>query len=50
MKRETMKEIFNQHTSEAKRQLGASLKAVVFYGSCAREDYDNESDIDMLVL
>lgn len=27
-----------------------SLKAVVLYGSCAREDYDDESDIDLLVL
>lgn len=50
MNRETIKEILNQYSSEAKRQFGASLKAVVLYGSCAREDYDNESDIDLLVL
>jgi predicted nucleotidyltransferase len=50
MNRETIKEILNQYTSEAKRQFRASLKAVVLYGSCAREDYDNESDIDLWVL
>lgn len=50
MNREIIKEIINQYTSEAKRQFGTSLKAVVLYGSCAREDYDNESDIDLLVL
>ena len=50
MTRETIHEIVNQYTQEAKRQFGTSLNAVVLYGSCAREDYDDESDIDLLVL
>lgn len=50
MTREVIKEILNQYIAEAKRQFGSSLKAVVLYGSCAREDYDDESDIDILVL
>jgi predicted nucleotidyltransferase len=50
MTREIIKEILNQYAVEANRQFGASLKAVVLYGSCAREDYDDESDIDLLVL
>jgi predicted nucleotidyltransferase len=45
MNRESIKEILNQYTSEAKRQFGAFLKAVVLYGSCAREDYDNEREL-----
>lgn len=45
-----MQEIANKYTIEAKRLYGSSLKAMVLYGSCAREDYDNESDIDLLVL
>jgi len=48
--RETIHEIINQYTQEAKQQFGTSLKAVVLYGSFARGDYDNESDIDLLVL
>lgn len=50
MTREVINEILNQYIAEAKRQFGSSLKAVVLYGSCAREDYDDESDIDILVL
>lgn len=49
MTREVIKEIINQYTLEAKRQFGTSLKAVVLYGSYAREDYD-DSDIDLLIL
>jgi predicted nucleotidyltransferase len=50
MNRKNMEDIINQYALEAKRQFGTSLKAVVLYGSCAREDYDNESDIDLLIL
>lgn len=34
---------------EAKRLLGDKLDAVVLYGSYARGDYDDESDIDIMV-
>lgn len=34
---------------EAKRLLGDKLDAVILYGSYARGDYDNESDIDIMV-
>jgi predicted nucleotidyltransferase len=48
--KEIIQDIVNQYALEAKRQFGTSLKAVVLYGSCAREDFDDESDIDLLVL
>jgi predicted nucleotidyltransferase len=50
MTSEIIQEIVNQYTLEAKRQFGTTLKMVLLYGSCAREDYDDESDIDLLVL
>lgn len=34
---------------EAKRLLGDKLDAVILYGSYARGDYDEESDIDIMV-
>lgn len=34
---------------EAKARLGDKLEAVVLYGSYARGDYDEESDIDIMV-
>lgn len=34
---------------EAKRLLGDKLDAVVLYGSYARGDYDDESDIDIMI-
>lgn len=36
--------------SEAKRLLGEKLSAVVLYGSYARGDHDDESDIDIMVI
>lgn len=47
MTRETIQEIVNQYAQESKRQIGYSIKAVVFYVSCTREEYDDESDIDL---
>lgn len=34
---------------EAKKLLGSKLNAVVLFGSYARGDYDEESDIDIMV-
>ena len=44
----------NQITNEVKRDmqnvLGDKLHQIILYGSYARGDYNNESDIDMMVL
>lgn len=50
MRREVINDVIRQYYIEAEQQFGSSLKAVVLFGSCARGDYDNESDIDLLVL
>ncbi|NLL73856.1 MAG: hypothetical protein GX237_10055 [Clostridiales bacterium] len=50
MQKEMINDVVRQYYIEVKRQFGSSLKAVVLFGSCARGDYDNESDIDLLVL
>jgi predicted nucleotidyltransferase len=48
------KEIINQavsaFTKEIEKTYGSSLARVFLFGSCARGDYDAESDIDVMVL
>lgn len=40
----------NEFVRECKKKLGSRLKRVILYGSYARGDYNNSSDIDILVL
>lgn len=42
--------ILTQITVEAKNILGNSLHSVLLYGSYARGDYDDESDMDVMIL
>ena len=41
--------ITHRIADEAKLRLGNRLEAVVLYGSYARGDYDEESDVDIMV-
>ena len=42
--------IVKKYADAAQRILGEKLYAVILFGSCARGDYDSESDIDLLVV
>jgi len=46
----TLNIITNKVVQAAKESLGSRLDKVILYGSYARGDYDNESDIDIMVL
>ena len=45
-----LKEITTKVVQAAKESLGDKLDKVILYGSYARGDYDDESDIDIMVL
>lgn len=45
-----IRESINRFVKECTRILGNRLKKVILYGSYARGDYNNSSDIDILVL
>ena len=40
----------NKFVEESKKILGDRIKKIILYGSYARGDYNNSSDIDILVL
>lgn len=42
--------VLNRFVTETKNTYGKSLKKIILYGSCARGDYQEESDIDIMVL
>lgn len=43
-------EILMEFTKEVKNILGASLQKVILYGSYARGDYHQNSDMDIMIL
>lgn len=45
-----IQESINKFVEECNKILGNRLKKIILYGSYARGDYNNSSDIDILVL
>lgn len=48
--KETLEVILERISERAKKEFGAQLSSVILYGSYAREDYDDESDIDVMII
>lgn len=46
----TLEVVMNSVTDKAKEIFGIKLNSVILYGSYARQDFDNESDIDVMIL
>ena len=47
---DVIKKVVQIFASEATRIYGNILDAVILYGSCARGDFEPDSDIDILIL
>ena len=45
-----LNEITQKVAQESKKIFGSSLNSVILFGSYARGDYDEDSDIDVLIL
>ena len=50
MTEEKIREGVDRFAEEAKRIYGTKLQEIILYGSCARGDFKNDSDIDILIL
>ena len=50
MTEDIISEVVEIFAEEAAGIYGSSLRAVILYGSCARGDYEHDSDIDILIL
>lgn len=46
----TLKVVLDEVCSRAKTEFGTALKSVILYGSYARGDYDEESDVDVMII
>ena len=45
-----IQQVVKLYTEAARQIYGSILHEVILFGSCARGDYDSESDIDLMVL
>ena len=47
---DNIKNIIEEYTSEVTKLLGKHLKQIILYGSYARGDFNENSDIDIMIL
>lgn len=50
MTKELINRAVSRYTEEAKKTFGSKLYRVILFGSCARGDFDDESDVDIMIL
>lgn len=50
MTEEKLKEVITKFAEEVKKIYGPKLYKVILYGSCARGEFRQDSDIDIMVL
>lgn len=50
MTKKKIQEIVKKFALEAKRIYGVKLQEIILYGSCARGDFEENSDIDIMIL
>lgn len=50
MTAEKIHDVLEIFAAEAKRIYGSKLRGIILYDSCARGDFANDSDIDVLIL
>ena len=50
MTEEKIKKVTELFAAEAKKVFGEKIKQIILYGSCARGDFQTDSDIDILLL
>ena len=50
MTEEKIQEVVQKFAEEVKRIYGTKLMEIILYGSCARGDFANDSDIDIMIL
>ena len=50
MTEKKIRDVLDKFAEEAKKIYGTKLESLILYGSCARGDFENDSDIDILIL
>ena len=50
MTNELINRAVSRYAEEARNTYGTKLYQLILFGSCARGDYDDESDVDIMIL